>query len=131
MARDSRPPRFKPFTAPRAIKKQLTKTGNYRGTAQSRGYDAAWNRLSIAYRKKHPFCLFCTQRGRETLTDLVDHMIPAIDRPDLIHAWDNLCALCRPCHGQKAVYERRAREMNCIEILPQWVKDPSSRPSGL
>ena len=131
MARMDRPPRFKPAMAPKAIKKQLTKTGGYRGTPQERGYDAKWNRLSIAYRKKHPMCLLCEQNGLTTLTDLVDHMIPVVDRPDLIHAWDNLCALCRPCHGRKAVFERKARELQCVEMLPKWVKDPATRPMGL
>lgn len=131
MARNERPPRFKAFAAPMALKKQMTKTGGYRGTAQERGYTSEWNRLSIAYRKKHPFCVMCSQKGRDTLTDLVDHMIPVVDAPELILEWSNLCALCRTCHGDKARFERVAREMNCVEVLPMWVKDPSSRPVGL
>lgn len=133
MAKNSLPPRFKvQKVAPMAVAAQkVAKVGNYRGSPRDRGYDAKWDRLSVAFRKRHPYCLFCAQQGRDTLADLVDHVLPVVDRPDLKHEWKNLAQLCVPCHGVKARYERKAREINSLEILEQWVRIPSSRPTGL
>lgn len=131
MAKPVLPPRFKPLSAPTAIAAQkLAKTGIYRGSPRDRGYDAKWDRLSVAYRRTHPFCLLCEQAGKDTLTDLVDHIIPVVDRPGLKYQWSNLAPLCTNCHGVKGRLERTAREQNNIDILIQWVKIPSSRPYG-
>lgn len=127
--RNSRPPRFQPFQAPVAIAVQkMNKTGNYRGSPRDRGYDAKWDRLSIAFRKRHPCCLWCEQIDRDTLTDLVDHIIPVVDRPDLKHTWSNLMALCRHHHAQKGVMEVYARENGLLGMLPEWCKHPEQRP---
>ncbi|WP_352763718.1 HNH endonuclease signature motif containing protein [Mesorhizobium sp. M0189] len=132
MSQSSRPPRFKPFQAPTAIAVQkINKAGNYRGSPRERGYDSKWDRLSIAYRKRHTCCLFCEQRNRDTLTDLVDHILPVVDRPDLKYEWSNLAALCRHCHGIKAQLEKAARDAGNLDLLVEWVKNPLSRPFGL
>lgn len=129
MVRDTRPPRFKPFSAPVAVAAQkIAKSGKYRGSPRERGYDARWDRLSVAFRKRNPFCLWCAQAGRDTLTDLVDHMIPVVDRPDLKHEWDNLMPACVTCHGRKASLETYARENGLIDLLPVWCREPDKRP---
>lgn len=124
------PPRFRlQKLAPPVIKREDYGKGAHRkGTANARGYDDRWNRLSIAYRKRHPWCLFCQQQGREELTALVDHILPLVDRPDLRLAWKNLAALCESCHGLKAKLEAEARKLGNIDVLVLWVKDPSTRP---
>lgn len=123
------PPRFRPLTAPTAVSVQkMTKSGNYRGSPRERGYDARWDRLSIAFRKRHPMCAWCEQQGRDTLTALVDHMIPVVDRPDLKHEWSNLMALCVHHHGQKGVMEVYARENGLLDKLPEWCRNPETRP---
>ncbi|RWN55865.1 MAG: HNH endonuclease [Mesorhizobium sp.] len=127
--KNTRPPRFKPFQAPAAIAIQkINKTGNYRGSPRDRGYDSKWDRLSIAYRKRHTCCLWCEQIGRDTLTDLVDHIIPVVDRPDLKYTWSNLMALCRHHHAQKGVMEVYARENGLLNMLPEWCRLPDKRP---
>lgn len=104
------------------------KSGNFRGSPRERGYDSKWDRLSVKFRKMHPFCLFCSQQGRDSLTDIVDHIVPVADRPDLIHEWSNLCALCTRCHGRKFGMETYARENGLLDALPSWVKDIEIRP---
>lgn len=129
MSKKGLPPRFKPRSAPQAVSVQkLAKTGNYRGSPRTRGYDSRWDRLSIAFRKKNPFCLWCQQQGRDTLTDLVDHMIPVVDRPDLKHDWKNLLPLCTYHHGVKGSMEIYAREKGLLDMLPIWCRDPAKRP---
>ena len=117
------------MTAPKAVAAQkIAKTGNFRGSPRERGYDSKWDRLSIAYRKRNPFCAWCSQAGRDTLTDVVDHMIPVVDRPELRHDWKNLLALCKHHHGMKFSLETYARESGLLDKLPEWCREPSSRP---
>lgn len=129
MARDDRPPRFKPFSAPLAttVQKQQ-RTGRHRGSPRDRGYDAHWDRLSLMFRRAHPFCLWCELAGRDTLTALVDHVLPVQDFPGLRYSWKNLEALCVPCHGLKATMEIYARANGLLMSLPEWCADPMSRP---
>lgn len=109
---------------------KILKKGNYRGSPRDRGYDARWDRISLAFRKANPWCLFCVQASRDTLTDLVDHMIPVIDRPDLKHDWQNLAPLCVACHaGIKGRMEVYAREYGLIDHLPTWCREPEKRPA--
>ncbi|BCH33185.1 hypothetical protein MesoLjLc_51150 [Mesorhizobium sp. L-8-10] len=124
------PPRFSPAVlAPSAAPvKKAIKQERPRGSAHQRGYDHAWNKLSIAFRKRHPFCLWCAQQGRDSLTALVDHMIPVVDRPDLRLNWKNLLPLCEPCHGRKFPMEVYARENGLLDDLPTWCLEPKSRP---
>lgn len=130
MVKMTRPPVFRPATGPKAVAAQkIAKTGKYRGSSRSRGYDSRWDRLSIAFRKRHPYCLLCAQANRDTLTDLVDHIIPVVDRPDLQHEWSNLAPLCNSCHGDKARFEAEARRLGNIDILKEWVRNPESRPA--
>lgn len=53
-----------------------TPSGHHRGSARERGYDRAWDRASLAYRKQHPLCLGCEAVDDVTRTALVDHIIP-------------------------------------------------------
>ena len=130
MTKNGLPPRFKiQKTAPMAVAAQkISKIGNYRGSPRDRGYDSKWDRLSVAYRKRHPYCAYCQQEGRDTLTDLVDHIIPVVDRPDLKHEWSNLISSCVSCHGKKHSLEVFARNNGLIDMLPTWCRDRESRP---
>lgn len=129
MSKSLRPPVFKPFSAPKAQAAQkIAKEGKFRGSSRSRGYDAKWDRISVAFRRANPFCMWCRQEGRDRLADLVDHMIPVVDRPDLRHDWKNLWSLDIPCHGRKASMEQYARENGLIDQLPRWCREPESRP---
>ena len=124
------PPRFRVTSqAPSAVKRTAAeKSGHRRGTPHQRGYDSRWNALSIAYRRKHPRCERCAQEGRDELAALVDHIIPTVDRIELMHSWKNLWALCDACHGWKYSLEEYARRNNLIDMLPTWCRDPGSRP---
>lgn len=104
------------------------KTGRFRGSPAERGYDAKWAGTSTRFRRLNPFCLLCSQEGRDTLTAVTDHMIPVQDRPDLVHDWKNLAPMCVAHNNAKKAWEAYARENGLVDLLPMWVKDPSSRP---
>lgn len=77
-----------------------------RGSAASRGYDADWRRLRLQFLAKHPLCLFCAKIGRVEAANVVDHIIPIVDRPDLRLDWSNLRPLCKPCHDRHTAVEQ-------------------------
>lgn len=130
MTRPGKPGRFKPSQpAPRAIAvDKVMKAGRFRGSPAERGYDARWSGISIKFRRLNPFCMWCEEEGKVTLTDLVDHIIPVRDRPDLIHDWKNIWSLCRYHHGRKFEMEEYSRQHGMIDLLPMWVKQPETRP---
>lgn len=112
---------------------RAVKDGAPRSNAGTRGYDHIWSKLSERFRRKHPFCRFCEQQGREIgPADLVDHIIPVKDRPDLRLTWSNLQSLCRSHHeGTKARLEAYARENDMLHMLPEWCANPESRPKAI
>lgn len=132
MAKNSLPPRFKvQKVAPMAVAAQkIAKVGRFRGSPSDRGYGYKWDRLSIAYRKRHPFCSWCAMMDppRDTLADLVDHIIPVQDRPEMVLEWRNLQSLCASCHGRKYSLEVYCRDNDLLHMLPTWCKDRELRP---
>lgn len=103
-----------------------------RGNSTDRGYDSIWDKLSRRFRRKKPFCRFCEQKGLEAqLADVVDHILPVADRPDLRLTWSNLQGLCGPCHGYKGRLEAYARKHDMMDMLPEWCANPESRPRRL
>lgn len=94
-----------------------------------RGYDNLWRKTSERHRRRHPFCVFCEQEGRQRLADAVDHKIPIEDGGDRLKA-ANLQSICLPHHnGLKAAMQVYAREHGQIYLLPLWCDDPSERPA--
>lgn len=127
-------PSFRRSSAPKLGAKdgeRVRKGEKYRGSRQSRGYDADWEKLRHAYMlsvKRQ--CEECRRRGYLCLADDVDHIVPVQDEPDLRLEWSNLQALCRVHHkGWKAKMEGYARKIGAISLLPQWCRHPETRPS--
>jgi 5-methylcytosine-specific restriction enzyme A len=72
-----------------------------RGSASSRGYGRAWQKLRAAFLAQNPTCKLCEQAGRLTAAEVVDHIRPHKGDPELQMDWDNLQSLCTPCHARK------------------------------
>jgi 5-methylcytosine-specific restriction protein A len=68
-----------------------------RNTTQA-GYGWDWQQIRDRYIKEHPLCLECLTRGIATPADEVHHIVAIEDAPWLRLEWNNLMALCVPCH---------------------------------
>ncbi|TLX53835.1 HNH endonuclease [Stutzerimonas nosocomialis] len=55
-----------------------------------------WKKLSAYYRKVHPICEECERAA----SDITDHIKAYKTHPELGLDWENLRALCRPCHNR-------------------------------
>lgn len=103
-----------------------------RSSPRVRGYDARWDRLSVAWRRANPLCAECEKADLLRQATVVDHIIPVADREDLRYSPDNLQSLCDACHnGLKRDMEREARSLGDLGVLQAWCKDVSSRPPHL
>lgn len=126
------PPRFRPGCAAPAAVTRFTKPrerSDRRGSPRTRGLDARWDRLSKRYRRANPFCEESARRGIDAPVEVVDHIIPREERPDLAYEWSNLQSLTARLHdGWKQEMEAYARRTGQIHMLPEWCKNPSSRP---
>jgi 5-methylcytosine-specific restriction endonuclease McrA len=100
-----------------------------RGSRQSRGYDADWERARLIHLSKEPLCRESGFRGIVVVADLVDHIIPVRDRPDLRLVSSNFCSLTQRMHDTwKRKLEAEARRLGDITLLVQWMADPATRP---
>ncbi len=74
-----------------------------RGTAAQRGYGSRWRRLRRMFLRANPTCAdpFGVHReaGEVVAATEVDHIVPK--RQGGRDEWDNLQALCKPCHSRK------------------------------
>jgi len=63
-----------------------------------------WRKLRLEYIKEHTFCETCLASGKYTLAQEVHHKIPIsegssiADKQFLGFDWNNLKAVCKPCH---------------------------------
>jgi 5-methylcytosine-specific restriction protein A len=82
----------------------------WRGSAASRGYDAAWQRLAAAHKRKHPLCADCLKQGRVTAVEEVDHIVPFKGKDDPLRLDPkNLQSLCGPHHRAKTAQQKTER----------------------
>lgn len=79
-----------------------------RGSAYSRGYDRGWQRVRNAYLAEHPLCECdeCKSTGAVVAAEVVDHVQPIADRPDLRLDWSNLRAMSKQHHDRRTAREQ-------------------------
>lgn len=81
----------------------------FRGV-KDRFYDSSeWRTMRTAFIVRHPVCNRCK---RSAATE-VHHVQSRRDNPELALTWENLEALCSPCHKSETAREiaQRQREM--------------------
>lgn len=96
-------PKHKPLADERRAEqlKKSHKTYNRARDESDKFYSTErWRRFRIAYLRRHPLCAECDSQGRVTPAVIVDHIKPYKTHPQLGLAWDNVRALCRPCHNR-------------------------------
>lgn len=123
----SRPPKLGGPSPVITTQRQVAKkqADRRRGSAASRGYDAAWRRLRLAFLDANPLCRFCADADRVTAASVVDHIISFTERPDLRLDWSNLRPLCKPCHDRHTALEQAFGGK--ASRRPDWLR-PSAIP---
>lgn len=74
-----------------------------RGTSSERGYDAKWQRFREWFlsRAGNQYCHRCLELDGEIVkAEVVHHVIPVSERPDLRLVPDNCQPLCYQCHTE-------------------------------
>lgn len=104
----------------------------YRGSRQSRGYGAGWDKLRLTiFARDNGLCQECLRMGLITAPTgrdrICDHVTPkaegGTDDPS------NLQTLCRPCSDRKTADEARRARSRCGPG-EGGVKSPAPPPSG-
>lgn len=67
----------------------------------------AWRKLSINYRRKHPLCVHCLEKGITKVCNVVDHITP-IDKGGDKWNTNNLQPLCHRCHNKKSAASKKS-----------------------
>lgn len=86
----------------------------HRGTSKNRPGDpfyntTAWRRLRAYVLSVDPLCRLCSEGGRVTPAEVVDHIKPRIDHPELALDFDNLRPCCRSCHNSVTAIEQNRK----------------------
>lgn len=92
-----------------------------RGSRQSRGYGAVWEKLRVRVLKRDDYlCKVCLAKGRITAATQVDHIKQKAKggTDDL----DNLQSICDPCHADKT-YRENGRIARPVIGLDGWPID--------
>jgi len=76
-----------------------------RPSANERGYNYRWHKVSRLYLIEHPLCVHCLIEGRVTAADTVDHIIPHKGNQALFWDESNWQSMCRPHHDKKTANE--------------------------
>lgn len=87
-----------------------------------------WKKLRAAFLLENPLCATCMAKGKPEGARDVDHRIPLAVQPDLAYEWDNLQALCRPCHNRKTRAEKAQAERSPMTVPPS--RDPKAPPAA-
>lgn len=103
--------------------------GPKRDSPRQRGYDSRWDRRSLAYRRKRPFCENPVHGDLVVFGAVVDHKHPVQDGGKVHCPDDGLWHLCSSCHGWKASLEDYARRTGQMERIVQWCDEPETRPA--
>ncbi|MBL4927998.1 HNH endonuclease [Fuscibacter oryzae] len=74
-----------------------------RPNSRQRGYTRAWEALRAEFLRLHPTCAFCGAGSQ-----VVDHIQRHHGNPALVMSWNNLQALCKPCHDREKQRQERA-----------------------
>ena len=64
-----------------------------------------WRNYTKAYKKKHPLCIHCLDKGKTTQVDVLDHITPINKGGDKWNS-SNLQSLCHRCHNSKSAKDK-------------------------
>lgn len=118
--------------APKQRERQTEQFGRTKESREGKYNTAAWKRLREQHISDSPLCVECEKKGRYVSAQVVDHIKPADEAPELFYDRNNLQSLCNFHHQLKtnADKARRNREAK-LERGRQIMKQFESRaPEG-
>ena len=95
------------FKVKKPAVKQFASQDEERENANRRGYNARWRKFRKQFLMTNPLCVHCYENGLMTPANEVDHIIPHRGDQRIFWDYDNLQALCKPCHSRKTHAEMR------------------------
>lgn len=113
---------------PRIFRSQPRRSGQRVVRTGNDGYTSKWMRFSQRYRRHHPFCALCEEKGLLVYADLVDHKYPVADGGPMYPEPGGLMGLCSSHHGLKARWEDLARRTGQMDRIVEWCDNPQLRP---
>ena len=88
-------------------KKETRQYDKERGSSGERGYDATWQKLRDIKANRDPLCEECLKSKKVKPLEIVHHIKPIEEYPELRLMMENLMSLCNDCHEQ--VYHKGER----------------------
>lgn len=64
-----------------------------------------WRKESKEFLLRNPYCVYCADRGRQTLAEVVDHYIAHKGNAGLFWDQNNWRASCHSCNSAKCARE--------------------------
>ncbi|HCG5939063.1 TPA: HNH endonuclease [Vibrio parahaemolyticus] len=84
---------------------------------------AKWRKLRARKAKESPLCENCLTYTIIKPVDVVDHIKPLLDYPDLAYVFSNLQSLCHQCHNDKTAKEtaerKKPKQLTASELFNQ------------
>jgi 5-methylcytosine-specific restriction protein A len=77
-----------------------------RGNSGDRGYDGQWGKVRDLKLSQDPLCEICKTQGEVKTANLVHHVKPIDERPDLRLDMNNLMSVCTEHHEEIHKKER-------------------------
>lgn len=86
-----------------AIRERGRRHDARRPNSRQRGYTREWEALRAEFLRFHPSCAFCGADAQ-----VVDHIKRHHGVRAMVMSWNNLQALCKPCHDFEKQRQERA-----------------------
>ncbi|WP_423252268.1 HNH endonuclease [Vibrio vulnificus] len=82
-----------------------------------------WRKLRARKAKDSPLCEHCLTYNIIKPVDVVDHVKPLLDYPELAYVFSNLQSLCHQCHNEKTAKEaaerKKPKQLTASELFNQ------------
>lgn len=72
-----------------------------------------WTALRMGQLRKCPLCRFCSDMGKITAANVVDHIKPHKGDVSLFHDAENLQSLCKLCHDSAKARMENSGDFGC------------------
>jgi 5-methylcytosine-specific restriction protein A len=91
----------------RSEQKRKKDVDSKRESSWRRGYNTQWQKVRDMFLHTHALCeMDCKDKGLVVAAEVVDHIIPIAERPELRLDPSNLRAACKPCHDRRTAREQ-------------------------